>query len=71
MKTKERHAALTEAARYLHQTEEVEIDDIQSEKDISDPEDGSGCWVRAWVWVPHEELEQWKERQQSADQATG
>lgn len=37
-----------EAARDIHQTDEVEIDDDAL---LSDPEDGTGYWVSAWVWV--------------------
>ncbi len=39
------------AAREAHGSEEVEIDENAG---ISDPEDGSGYWVQAWVWVDTE-----------------
>ncbi len=35
-------------ARELHGSNEVNID---SDAGTSDPEDGSGYWVQAWVWV--------------------
>lgn len=37
-----------EAARTEHASDEIEIDDNAG---VSDPEDGSGYWVQAWVWV--------------------
>ena len=32
-------------------TDELEIDDHPA---VSPGEDGSGCWVAAWVWIPAE-----------------
>ena len=37
-----------EAARVTHTTNECEVDD---DAGISDPGDGTGYWVQAWVWV--------------------
>lgn len=37
------------AARKLHCDDECEVDDNAL---VSDPEDGTGYWVQAWVWVP-------------------
>lgn len=41
--------AQIEAARGEHGSDEIEIDDDAA---LSDPADGSGYWVSAWVWVP-------------------
>jgi hypothetical protein len=36
---------------------EIEVDDILEDKDFSEVDDGT--WVRAWIWVPWEEVEIW------------
>ena len=38
-------------ARLFHGNSECEIDDDAT---TSDPGDGTGYWVQAWVWVPTE-----------------
>lgn len=40
---------IKEARTLCH--EELEVDD---DADISDPENGEGVWVSAWLWVPQE-----------------
>ena len=37
-----------ESARGEHASEDIEIDDNAF---VSEPEDGYGYWVSAWVWV--------------------
>ena len=39
----------TRLAEEYHASEECELD---ADVAISIAEDGSGAWVRAWVWVP-------------------
>lgn len=37
-----------DAAREIHQCNEVEVDDNAG---TSDSEDGTGYWVQGWVWI--------------------
>lgn len=37
-----------QAARAQYASDDIEVDDNAG---ISDPEDGSGYWVQAWVWI--------------------
>jgi hypothetical protein len=40
------------AARAIHESDDVEID---NDAETSEAEDGTGSWVQAWVWVSAEE----------------
>jgi hypothetical protein len=45
------------AARRLHECDEVEIDNVAA----TSPTDEGGTWIQAWVWLPDECLEQYKQ----------
>lgn len=47
-------AKVVEVAREQWCSDDLEIDDILTEKDFSQADEGT--WVRAWVWVPHSAL---------------
>lgn len=46
---------LIQEARYIHQTDDVEIDDFGVETSRAD--ESEGTWVAAWVWVADSDLE--------------
>jgi len=41
--------AIIHAANEIYASDDIELDDDAT---TSPAEDGSGCWVSAWVWVP-------------------
>lgn len=67
--------AVYEAAKALHadpSDDNIEMDDVElylagGEVGLGDPlvgrfsepDDDSGCWIQAWVWVSAADIEQW------------
>lgn len=55
MITSELLEKLTDVANAVHRTDEIEIDPLQGEKELSISQEG--IWVRAWVYLSYELLE--------------
>lgn len=48
--------AITKAARDIHQTDDLHIDDVRFPYDVA--EGDGGTWVAAWVWVPTDDIQE-------------